>query len=135
MAIHGVECPWSTDDPWVMIQIAIYCTGAHVIGLEPLDDQSLAEIQAWLRYQQIYPRADGRMVRFEPPTAKAPHWAVFVDNLPAIVVPIDKWLDPSSTPYWWDVILQAVFKPEHLDYAFYGRSFTASTLNDRIMGK
>lgn len=108
--LHEGSTPWSTDDVWLTMALAITLTGASWRGHGALEQAESDEIHAWATDQDLCLRAAGRLVENR---RRDKHTDFLVDN---IVVASFSDLDMRSNPAWWHKALRAIMSNAQLDY-------------------
>lgn len=108
--LHEGSTPWSTDDYWLAMALAVTLTGAAWRGHGALEDEEANELLGWAEAQDLRPRAAGRLVENR---RRDKNTDFLVDGL---VVASFSDLDMRSNPNWWHKALRAIMSNAQLDY-------------------
>lgn len=108
--LHEGITPWSTDDLWLAMALAVTLTGADWRGHGALAPEEVTEIMGWADSQGLLPRAAGRVVENRRSDKNT---EFLVDNM---VVAHFSNLDMRSNPKWWHKALRAIMSNANLDY-------------------
>lgn len=108
--IHEGSTPWSTNDPWLTMALAVALTGASWNGHGSLEEEEVKEIQSWASEQNLLPRAQGRVVQVRRQSKMT---EFLVDG---VVVCSLSDLDMRSNDKWWHRVLRSIMSNAHLDY-------------------
>lgn len=108
--IHEGSTPWSTNDPWLAMAIAVTLTGARWTGHGSLEKEEVQEILNWAVGQELLPRAQGRLVENRH---QGKHTEFLVDGM---VVASFSDLDMRSNHIWWHKVIRVVMSNANLDY-------------------
>lgn len=108
--LHEGSTPWSTDDLWLAMALAVTLTGASWRGHGALEGEEINEILGWADSQELLPRAAGRVVENR---RRDKSTEFLVDN---VVVATFSDLDMRSNPKWWHKALRAIMSNAALDY-------------------
>lgn len=109
--IHEGSTPWSTNDHWLTMALAVTLTGAQWRGYGSLENEEIEEIQNWCKSQELLPRAAGRVVEVR---RRNKNTEFLVDNVQVLSLTD---LDIRSNPYkWWHKVLRTVMSNANLDY-------------------
>jgi hypothetical protein len=108
--LHEGSTPWSTDDLWLAMALAVILTGATWQGQGALEGDEINDILGWGSAQGLLPRAAGRVVENRRLNKKT---EFLVD---AVVVAAFSDLEMRSNPKWWHKALRAIMSNSSLDY-------------------
>ena len=108
--LHEGSTPWSTDDLWLTMALAVTFTGASWRGHGALEEEEINELSGWANAQGLLPRAAGRVVENR---RRDKSTEFLVDN---VVVATFSDLDMRSNPKWWHKAIRAIMSNACLDY-------------------
>lgn len=108
--IHEGSTPWSTNDPWLAMALAVTLTGALWKGHGSLENDEVQDVLNWAAGQDLLPRAQGRVVENR---RKGKIIEFLVD---AMVVASLPDLDMRGNNIWWHKVVRTVMSNANLDY-------------------